>query len=64
MESSALVPRMCWGELGKLAKFLGFSPCLPVCRSTQAATWFVMPFYQVYAEAGDFTVKDRQASRH
>ncbi len=28
-------------------------------RSTQAATWFVMPFYQVYADAGDFSVKNK-----
>ena len=28
-------------------------------RSTQIATWFVLPFYQVYAEAGDFSVKNK-----
>lgn len=33
----------------------------PPCRSTQAATWFVMPFYQVYSEAGDFSVKNKCA---
>jgi hypothetical protein len=27
--------------------------------STQAATWFVLPFYQVYSEAGDFSVKNK-----
>ncbi|GAX78046.1 hypothetical protein CEUSTIGMA_g5488.t1 [Chlamydomonas eustigma] len=27
--------------------------------STQAATWLVLPFYQVYAEAGDFSIKNK-----
>lgn len=27
--------------------------------STQAATWFVLPFYQVYSEAGDFSIKNK-----
>ncbi|KAF5836465.1 LMBR1-like membrane protein-domain-containing protein [Dunaliella salina] len=27
--------------------------------STQGATWIVLPFYQVYSEAGDFTVRSR-----
>eukprot|EP00798_Chlamydomonas_sp_ICE-L_P030467 gene30467-35478_t len=27
--------------------------------STQAGTWLVLPFYQVYSEAGDFTVKNK-----
>ena len=36
-------------------------PCVvPLSRrSTQLATWFVMPFYQVYSEAGDFSVKNK-----
>ncbi len=28
-------------------------------RSTQCATWLVLPFYQVYSEAGDFSIKNR-----
>lgn len=30
-------------------------PCLPL----QVLTWLVLPFFQVYADAGDFTVSGR-----
>ena len=29
------------------------------CRSTQALTWLILPFFQYYADAGDFTVKNK-----
>lgn len=32
-------------------------------RTTQVATWLVLPFYQQYSEAGDFTVKARCGTR-
>ena len=33
------------------------------CRSTQVLTWLLLPFFQYYSEAGDFTVKGRCEAR-
>lgn len=32
---------------------------LHVCRSTQVGTWLLLPFLQVFSEAGDFTIRTR-----
>lgn len=38
--------------------------CMPrrrlgACRSTQVLTWLVLPFFQYYAVAGNFTIKGK-----